>query len=138
MNIRRSFFLDCSPCVISNDKAGPTMKAETNYNTDYSKNALFEKRAKLYSRHSRILELSPLSKGRGRGDWFGSFKSEMNDNYMQRRLAVHFLGFRKRSIFQSYSQLVRTNDYCYVQGAEKRGRVTPSWARCLPSIPCGR
>ena len=80
MNIRRSFFLDCSPCVISNDKAGPTMKAETNYNTDYSKNALFEKRAKLYSRHSRILELSPLSKGRGRGDWFGSFKSEMNDN----------------------------------------------------------
>ena len=28
------------------------MKAETNYNTDYSKNALFEKRAKLYSRHS--------------------------------------------------------------------------------------
>ena len=62
MNIRRSFFLDCSPCVISNDKAGPTMKAETNYNTDYSKNALFEKRAKLYSRHSRILELSPLSK----------------------------------------------------------------------------
>ena len=39
------------------------MKAETNYNTDYSKNALFEKRAKLYSRHSRILELSPLYKG---------------------------------------------------------------------------
>ena len=65
--------------MISNDKAGPTMKAETNYNKDYSKNALFEKRAKLYSRHSRILELSPLPKGRGRGDWFGSFESAMND-----------------------------------------------------------
>ena len=52
MNIRGSFFLDCSPCVISTDKAGPTMKAETHYNTDYSKNDLFEQRAKLYSCHS--------------------------------------------------------------------------------------